>query len=88
MKRFIIGLLILGAIVVAVATIRKRRSGSDVGGDELASDMFAKGSGPAEEALDTVAEAATDTKEAAADAASKASDDITVVVEEAERSTS
>ena len=88
MKRFIIGLLILGAIVAVVATARKRRSGSDVGWDELASDTLAKESDSAEKALDTVTEAATDTKEAAADAANKASDDITVVVEEAERSTS
>jgi hypothetical protein len=77
MKRFIIGLLVLGAIVAVVASIMKRRSGSDVGWDELTQDMPAKASDATERAKD----AASGAKDAVAD-------DITVIVEDAERSTS
>ena len=42
MKRFFIGMLILGGIIAAAAVIMKRRSGSDVSWDEFARDTSAR----------------------------------------------
>ena len=77
MKRFIVGLLILGAILAVVAAIMRRQSGSDAGWDELTRDEVSKAS-------DTVADAT----EAVGKAANEAAGDITVIVEDTEPSTS
>jgi len=81
MKRFIIGLLVLGAIVAVVAAIMKRQSGSDMSWDEFAQDTLTKASG-------AMSDATTKAKDTAAAAADQTADDITVAIEEAERSTS
>jgi len=95
MKRFIIGLLVLGAIVAVVAAIMKRRSGSDMSWDEFAQDSFTKASDTANKAIESARDVASDRGKAMSDAASEAkdaageaADDITAAVEEAERSTS
>jgi gas vesicle protein len=99
MRRFIIGLLVLGAVVAVVAAIMKRRSGSEMGWDELAQDSFTKASDTANKAIESatdvandrgkaMSDAATEAKDAATDAADKAADDISVVIEETERSAS
>src|SRR6478672_9628099 len=99
MKRFIVGLLILGAVVAVVATIMKRRSGSDVGWDEFAQDSFAKASDAAKKTAGSITDAATErtkaasdavTKatEAATDAANKAADQLTGAVEKTKRAAS
>lgn len=82
MKRFIIGILILGGIVAAAAVIMKLRSGSDVSWDEFAhdtsarmSDTTAGGSEPARDAADEVKEVTTDAAAEAKDTAEDASDE-------------
>lgn len=58
MKKFIVGLLILGAVVAAVAMIMKRRSADEVDEWEALS----------EDAASTIQEAAAEAIEAAEDA--------------------
>ncbi len=64
MRKFLIGLLILGGVIAAIAVISKKRSG--MGGDEW--DSFATST------TDAAKEVATKTTEAAKDAATKATD--------------
>ena len=76
MRRLLIGLLILGGAVAAIAFIARRRSGSGV--DEwdspAAEDAYAQASRAASKVTDAAKEAATTTKDAAKDAASKGTD--------------
>ena len=65
MKRFIIGLLVLGAIVAVVAAIMKHRSGSDMSWDEFAQDTVRQAPDAANKAM-----------QSATDAADEAADDI------------
>ena len=85
MKRFIIGMLILGGIIAAAAVIMKRRSGPDVSWDEFARDTSARMSdamsGGSEPAKDAADEAREVTKDAAAET-------VVNLAEEAEHSTS
>jgi hypothetical protein len=95
MKRFIVGLLVLGAVVAVVAAIMKRRSGSDMSWDEFAQDSFTKASDTANKAIESATDIAKDRGKAMSDAATeakstanKAADDVTAAVEEAKPSTS
>src|SRR6476646_3087779 len=74
MKRFFIGMLILGGIIAAAAVIMKRRSGSDVSWDEFARDTSARMSDAAASGSETAKDAADQAKEAATDAAGGAKD--------------
>jgi hypothetical protein len=65
MKRFIIGLLVLGAIVAVVAAIMKRRSGSDMSWDEFGQDTVTQARDAANKAMPS-----------ATDASNEAADDI------------
>jgi hypothetical protein len=69
MKRLVIGLLILGGVIAAIAVI-KRRSGSGV--DEwdsfAADDVYAQASKTTAKATDAVKDAAAKTTDAAKDA--------------------
>ena len=75
MKRLLIGLLILGGVIAAIAVI-KRRSGSGV--DEwdsfAADDVYAQASKTTAKATDAVKDVASTTTRAAKDAATKATD--------------
>jgi colicin import membrane protein len=75
MRRFLIGLLILGGVIAAIAVI-KRRSGSGL--DEwdsfAADDVYAKASKTTAKATDAVKDAATTATKTAKDAATKATD--------------
>jgi gas vesicle protein len=75
MKRLLIGLLILGGVIAAIAVI-KRRSGSGV--DEwdsfAADDVYAQASRTTANASDAVKGAATTATSAAKDATTKAAD--------------
>jgi gas vesicle protein len=64
MRRFLIGLLIVGAVIAAIAVFVKRRSGSQL--DEW--DSFA------EDTVSRVPEAASEATESAKDAASEATE--------------
>jgi hypothetical protein len=79
MKRFIIGMLILGGIIAAAAVIMKRRSGSDVGWDEFARDTSARMSDAVERGSDAAKDAAGQPKDA---------DTVVDLTEEGEHSTS
>jgi gas vesicle protein len=72
MRRFIIGMLILGGIIAAVAFVMKRRSASDAGWDEFAQDSYSKVSDAATRGSQAAKDAATQVKEAAKDAAAQA----------------
>jgi len=72
MKRFIIGMLILGGIIAAAAVIMKRRSGSDVSWDEFARDTSARMSEATAGGSETAKDAADEAKEITADAATEA----------------
>ena len=69
MKRFFIGMLILGGIIAAAAVIMKRRSGSDVSWDEFARDTSARMSDAAAGGFETVTDAADEAKDLTTDAA-------------------
>ena len=75
MRKLLIGLLILGGVIAAIAVI-KRRSGSSV--DEWDSfatgDLYPQASEAATKATDTAKDAATTATKAAKDAATKATD--------------
>ena len=75
MRKLLIGLLILGGVIAAIAVI-KRRSGSGV--DEwdsfAADDVYAQASKTATKATDAAKDAATTATRAAKDAAVKATD--------------
>src|SRR4029077_9250990 len=72
MKRFFIGMLILGGIIAAAAVVMKRRSGSDVSWDEFARDTSARMSDAAAGGSETVTDAADRAKEVTTDAAAEA----------------
>jgi gas vesicle protein len=75
MKRFIIGLLIVGGVIAAVALIVRKRSGSDVDEwDSFADDTLSRASTGATKISDTVGEAASQVSDAAKKAASDMSD--------------
>ena len=87
MKKLLIGLLILGGVVAAIAVI-KRRSGSGI--DEwdsfAADDVYAQASRTTANATDAVkdtAEKATDVAKSAASTATKAAKDATTKVTDA-----
>ena len=75
MRKLLIGLLILGGVIAAIAVI-KRRSGSGL--DEwdsfAADDVYAQASKTTAKATDAVKDAATTVTKAAKDAATKATD--------------
>jgi hypothetical protein len=69
MKKFLIGVLIVGGMVAAVAVIMRRRSGSGVDDwDSLAEDSYSRASQSASRAAD----AAKDSVSKATDAATNA----------------
>lgn len=69
MKRFLIGVLIVGGMIAAVAVIMRRRSGSGVDDwDSLAEDSYSRASQTASRAAD----AAKDSVSKATDAATNA----------------
>ena len=84
MKRFIIGMLILGGIIAAAAVIMKRRSGPDVAWDEFARDTSARMSDATAGGSEPVRDAADEGQ----DLAEKATETAVNLAEEAERSTS
>ena len=60
MRRLLIGLLILGGVIAAIAVISRRRSRSGVDEwDSFASDPYAKASKAAGKATDAAKDAAT-----------------------------
>ena len=75
MRKLLIGLLILGGVIAAIAVMR-RRSSSDV--DEwdsfAADDVYAQASKSFTTATDAAKDAAATTSEAAKDAAAKANE--------------
>ncbi len=73
MRRLLIGLLILGGVIAAIAIIVRRRSDSGVEEwDSLASnDWYAQASSAASKATDAAKDAASKATRAAKDAASK-----------------
>jgi predicted lipid-binding transport protein (Tim44 family) len=74
MRRLLIGLLILGGVIAAIAVISRRRSGSGV--DEwdsfAAGDTYAPGSRAVAKATDAAKDVAAKATDAAKDAAAKA----------------
>ena len=86
MRRFLIGLLILGGVIAAVAVIKKRSSsGVDEWDSFAASDVYSQASktitkatdaakDAAEKSTDVSKDAATTATKAAKDAATKATD--------------
>jgi hypothetical protein len=74
MRRLLIGLLILGGVIAAIAVISRRRSGSGV--DEwdsfAAGDAYAPASRAVAKATDAAKDAAARATDAAKDAAAKA----------------
>ena len=74
MRKFLIGLLILGGVIAAIAVISRRRSGSGV--DEWDSfapgDSYARAPNAAAEATDAVKDAATTASKTVKDAATTA----------------
>jgi uncharacterized protein (UPF0333 family) len=66
MKKFLIGMLIVGGVIAAVAVIMKRRSGSGVEDwDSLAEDSYSRAS----QSVSSAADAAKDSVSKATDAA-------------------
>jgi uncharacterized protein (UPF0333 family) len=66
MKKFLIGMLIVGGVIAAVAVIIKRRSGSGVEDwDSLAEDSYSRAS----QSVSSAADAAKDSVSKATDAA-------------------
>jgi hypothetical protein len=83
MRKLLIGLLILGGVIAAIAVISRRRSGSGV--DEWDSfapgDSYARAPSAAAKATDAVKDAATTASKTAKDAATtatKAAKDVAV----------
>jgi gas vesicle protein len=75
MKRFLIGLLIVGSVLAAIALIARRRSGSGADDwDTFADDTYARGSKAASKVSDTAKDAASKVSDTAKDAASKVPD--------------
>ena len=76
MRKLLIGLLILGGVIAAIAYIARRRSGAGV--DEWdsfpADDSYTQASKAVAKATDAAKDAATTATKAAKDAATKATD--------------
>ena len=69
MRRFLIGLLILGGVIAAIAVISRRRSGSGVDEwDSLATKVTEATKDAATKATDAAKDAATKATDAAKDA--------------------
>ena len=74
MKRFVIGMLIVGSVVAAIVLITRKRSGS--GTDDwgmFADDTYDRASTAASKMSDTAKDAASKVSDTAKDAASKVS---------------
>jgi hypothetical protein len=75
MRKLLIGLLILGGVIAAIAVIRRRSGSGDDGWDSFAADdVYAQASKTATKATDAAKDAATTATRAAKDAAVKATD--------------
>jgi hypothetical protein len=73
MRKLLIGLLILGGVIAAIAVIRRRSGSGDDGWDSFAADdVYAQASKTATKATDAAKDAATTATRAAKDAAVKA----------------
>jgi hypothetical protein len=75
MRKLLIGLLILGGVIAAIAVIRRRSGSGDDGWDSFAADdVYAQASKTATKATDTAKDAGATATRAAKDAAVKATD--------------
>jgi hypothetical protein len=75
MRRLLIGLLILGGVIAAIAVIRRRSGSGDDGWDSFAADdVYAQASKAATKATDVATDAASTATRAAKDTAVKATD--------------
>ena len=75
MRKLLIGLLILGGVIAAIAVIKRRSSsGVDEWDSFTADDSYRQASNAAAKATDAVKDAATTATKAAKDAAAKATD--------------
>ena len=69
MKKFLIGMLIAGGVIAAVAVIMRRRSGSGVDDwDSLAEDSYSRASQSASRAADAAKDSASKATDAATNA--------------------
>ena len=69
MKRFLIGVLIVGGMIAAVAIIMRRRSGSGVDDwESLAEDSYSRASQSASKAADAAKDSVSKTTDAATNA--------------------
>ena len=70
MRKLLIGLLILGGVIAAIAVIARRRSGSGVDewGSFAGEDLYAQASKAATKATDAASKAASKATDAAKDA--------------------
>jgi hypothetical protein len=77
MRRLLIGLLILGGVIAAIAVIRRRSGSGDDGWDSFAADdVYAQASKAATKATEAATDAASTATRAAKDTAVKAIDDV------------
>ena len=75
MRKLLIGLLILGGVIAAIAVIRRRSGSGDDGWDSFAADdVYAQASKTATKATGAAKDAATTATRAAKDTAVKATD--------------
>jgi len=75
MRKLLIGLLILGGVIAAIAVIRRRSGSGDDGWDSFAADdVYAQASKAATKATDAATDAASTATRAAKDTAVKATD--------------
>ena len=75
MRKLLIGLLILGGVIAAIAVIRRRSGSGDDGWDSFAADdVYAQASKTATKATDAAKDVAATATRAAKDAAVKATD--------------
>ena len=74
MRKLLIGLLIVGGVIAAIAVIRRRSGSGDDGWDSFAADdVYAQASRAATKATDATKDAATTATRAVKDAATTAS---------------
>ena len=75
MKRFVVGMLIIGSVIAVIALIVRRRSGSGAEEwDTFAEDTWARASTPVSTVTDTAEEGASSASDSAKDATSKVSE--------------
>jgi hypothetical protein len=75
MRKLLIGLLILGGVIAAIAVIRRRSGSGDDGWDSFAADdVYAQAPKTATKATDAAKDAGATATRAAKDAAVKATD--------------